>query len=216
MASAVADKVHQYFTRFPRRTYPKGQILVFADENPEHIFYVSTGKVCEYGITYRGDEVIVNIFKAGAFFPMSWAINRSPNHFFYKTDAASELHIVPVDDALNFLTANSDVMLDLLSRIYRGTEGLLGRMMHLMSGTAKSRLIYELLIECRRFGKAQNNGSYVLEINEGDLAARAGMSRETISREMRKLKQQRLAAVSGKQIIIRDLQALEQTLGADI
>src|SRR6266496_6592268 len=173
MNSAVAHKVKQHFTGYPRRTYPKGQILVFADESPEYIFYITQGKVYEYDITYRGDEVIINIFKPGAFFPMSWAINRSPNQYFYKTGADAELHIIPVDDALDFLKANPDVTLDLLSRIYRGMDGLLGRMVHLMAGTAKSRLLYELIVECRRFGKPGDGKRYVLDINEGDLAARA-------------------------------------------
>ncbi|HSW37537.1 MAG TPA: hypothetical protein VLG37_04195 [Candidatus Saccharimonadales bacterium] len=41
----VANKVDQYFSKYPYRSYPRGQILVFADENPEHIFYLVKGKV---------------------------------------------------------------------------------------------------------------------------------------------------------------------------
>ena len=216
MTTDAAQKVYAEFTKYPKRTYPKGQILVFADESPEYIYYLVDGKVREYGISYRGDEVIVNIFKPPAFFPMSWAINKSKNSYFYKTEEPTELHIVPAQAALDFLKANPAVMLDLLGRLYRGMDGLLGRIVHLMSGTAKSRLIYELIIECRRFGVKDSKGQYKLTLSEVDLAARSGLSRETVSREMQKLKESSLVKLNGKTLTIKDMPALEKILGTEI
>jgi CRP-like cAMP-binding protein len=146
MADDTQQKIHDFFSKFPARSYPKGQILIFADESPEHVFYIKNGKIRQYAITYRGDEVIVNIFKPPAFFPMSWAINHTDNEYFYKTEEPTELHVVPANEAIAFIKENPDVMFDLLSRVYRGLDGLLGRMVHLMSWSAKSRLMYELLV----------------------------------------------------------------------
>jgi CRP-like cAMP-binding protein len=165
-------------------------------------------------VSYRGDEVVVNIFKPGAFFPMSWAINNTGNRFFYKTEEETELHLVPVEDALAFLKSNPDVMLDLLSRLYRGMEGVLGRMVQLMSGTAQSRLAYELIIECRRFGEQGQPSNYKLNISETDLAARTGLTRETVSREMQKLKEKGMIDLHSKTLVVNDLETLEQLLGS--
>ena len=216
MEPDIAKKIHHYFSQYPKRSYPKGQILVFADESPEHIFYIVSGRVRKYDVSYRGDEVIVNIFKPPAFFPVSWAINRTPNHYFYKTETLTELHIVPTEAALEFIQSNPDVMLDLLGRVYRDMDGMLGRIVHLMSGTAKSRLIYELIIECRRFGEKNNDGSYTLNTSEVDLAARTGLSRETVSREVQKLKEQGLVTVTGKILAVQKVAALEKILGTEI
>ncbi len=216
MGSTVAQKVDKEFSKYPKRSYPKGQILVFADENPEHIFYITKGRVRKYDVSYRGDEVVVNVFKPPSFFPMSWAINRTPNKYFYKTENDTELHVVPVDDALKFIKDNPDIALDLLSRIYRGMEGLLGRVVHLMSGSARSRLLYELIIECRRTGVKNKDGSYTLDLSEVDLAARSGLSRETISREMHKLTVGKLAGMAGKNIRVSSLEALEKKMGKEI
>lgn len=213
MANDVTAKVAEHFSKFPKRSYPKGQILVFADENPGHIFYLASGKVRKYDVSYRGDEVIVNIFKAGSYFPMSWALNHAKNEYFYKTEEPSEVHVVPTEEAVEFLKANPDVMIDLLSRIYSGMDGLKGRLVNLMSGTALSRMIYELIIESRRFGREAGEGRYVLNISEVDLAARAGLSRETVSREMKKVKELGLVEVSDRHICVTDLKGLEQKLG---
>lgn len=216
MATDITDTIDKFFSQYPKRSYPKGQILVFADESPEHIFYIVKGQVDKYDVNYRGEEIIINIFKPPAFFPMSWAINRTPNKYFYKTETATELHVVPAEDALEFLKQNPDVTLDLLGRLYRGLEGMYGRIVHLMSGTARSRVIYELIIECRRFGKQQPDGGYVLGANEVDLAARSGLSRETVSREISKLKSQGWLALDGKDLLVKDIVPLEQALGSEV
>lgn len=215
MPSSVRDKVHSYFSDYPLRHYPKGQILVFADESPECIFYIVKGRVRKYDVSYRGDEVIINVFQPPAFFPASWAINKTPNHFFYKTETEVDLHVVPTEDARNFLLENPDVAFDLLSRVYQGLEGVYGRIVHLMSGTAKSRLLYELVIECRRFGVMRADGTCLLKTNEIDLASRSGLSRETINREMRKIKMAGLVAVTKQGIVVKDLNKLVKILGKE-
>lgn len=216
MPTETATKVHDHFSKYPKRSYPKGQILIFADESPDHIFYIVSGKVRVYDVSYRGDEVVINVFKSPAFFPMSWAINKTPNTYFYKTEEPTTVHIVPADDAVEYIKANPDVMLNLLSRLYEGVEGILRRMVHLMSGTARSRVIYDLIIECHRFGTPLSGERYTLNATELDIAARSGLSRETVSREIKKLKKDQLVSVDGHSIIIEDVAALEKLLGIEI
>lgn len=216
MNPEIEKKIDAAFTKYPKRIYPKGQIVIFGGEEPSAIYYIKQGRIREYDISYRGDEVIVNMFKPPAFFPMSWAINRSDNPYFFKAEIDSELHIVPADEALAFIKENPDVMLDLLSRVYKGMVGLFGRIVHLMSGTAKSRLLYELIIECRRFGEHQKDGSFVLNIKESDLASRSGLSRETVNRELQTVKKDGLVLIGNKGIIVKDLKALEKKLGSEV
>jgi CRP-like cAMP-binding protein len=215
MTSDVARKLEEFFSTYPKRSYPKGQIIIFGGENPENIFYITTGKVRIYDVSYRGEEIIVNIFKPPAFFPMTWAINKTDNKYFFKTEAPSEFNIVPTEDALDFVKNNPDVMLDLLSRLYHGVDGLTNRMVQLMSGNARSRLIYELIIEARRFGEVRGTTVH-LDINESDLAARAGLSRETVSREIKTLKAEGLLSITRNSVEINNMKELAQKLGEDI
>jgi CRP-like cAMP-binding protein len=121
---------------------------------------------------------------------------------------------VPADDAKKFLVENPDVALDLLSRLYKGLEGVYGRLVHLMSGTARSRLLYELITECHRFGTMQADGSYLLKSTETDLAARSGLSRETISREMKGIKAKGWVTVGKNEIVVKDISLLKAALGS--
>lgn len=158
-------------------------------------------------IRVLGDELVVNIFKPISFFPMSWAINNTRNMYFFEAVTNAEVWRAPKDKALEFIKTNQDVLYDLLSRVYKGTDGLLTRMTYLMSGNAYARLITEIIIHAKRFGNP-------LRISEKDLAALAGMTRETVSREMRILKSKGLVTLHKNTITIKNLEKLEEELGS--
>lgn len=208
-------KIEDFFTQYRLRKYPKGQMLILSGDETDYIYHLVKGRVKEYDVSYRGDEVILNIFKPPAFFPMSLAINKTRNPYIYEAETDVEIRQAPAEDVLKFLKSNPDVMYDLLSRLYRGVDGLLSRMAHLMAGSARSRLLHELILECRRFGEQQKDGSYELSINEKDLGARAGLSRETVNREASKLKKEGLISIHRNNIHIKDIGALEVMLGKE-
>jgi len=212
MDQTVSDKITAHFAKYPEREYKKGQILVLAGEKVPYVYHLVSGTVKQYAISYRGDEVIVNMFKPPAFFPMSHAMHGNPSQFVLEAETDITVHLASVDETVAFLKDNPDVLYDLLSRVYRGLDGLLGRVAHLMTSNAKGRVIYELLIEAKRFGAQHKNGTYTVRLSEKDLGARAGLSRETINRELQKLKTDELIELSRNVVRIPDLEKLETAL----
>lgn len=207
----IQRKVDTFFGRYPSIEYSKDQILLLPGEVCTKIFYIVSGRVCQYDISYRGDEVIVNTFKPPRYFPMALAINDHDSNFFYKTEVRSELRVAPVADVRAFLKSNPDALYDLLSRVYIGLESILQRMVHLMSGTAKSRVLFELIIEFRRFSDHTDSSGY-LDVTEASMASRSGLSRETVNREIRHLKERGLITIERGKIYIRNVSELENLL----
>lgn len=216
MTPSVTDKVENFFSQYRLRRFSKGQILILNGDQTDYIYQLIKGKVKQYDVTYRGDEIILNVFKPPAFFPMSLAINDTKNPYIYEAETDIELRQAPIDKTVLFIKSNPDVLYDLLSRVYKGVDGLLGRMTYLMASSAKSRLIYELIIEARRFGKMNNHGGCIITISEKDLGARAGLSRETVSREFSKLNNENLISSHGSEITLKSISALEKKLGQEI
>lgn len=206
----ASKRVENFFEGYPARTYSKDQIAIFSGESPEKIFYIVSGRISQYDISYRGDEIVVNVFKSPAFFPMLWAINQTPNAYFYKAEEDTVVRVAPPEDVIAFIKQNPDVMFDLLARIYKGIDGLLERTVRLMSGSAKSRVMYELLVECRRFGEKIDVNVYKLKIHETELGAHAGLARETVSREIKRLKEHGLIEMKNGEIIVKDIAMLEE------
>lgn len=210
MNVVISQKLDSFFTAYKHLSYKKGEILIRADDNPSGISYIKQGYVKQYAISKKGDELVVNIFKPGSFFPMSWAINQTPNSYFFEAMTEIEVWRCPREKIIVFLKDNPDVLFDLLSRVYKGTDGLLTRMTYLMSGNAYSRLIIELLIYAKRFENGKDN--VPIDVSEKDLAAQAGMTRETVSREMRLLKDKKLIIMTNNKLVIPDIVKLEEEL----
>jgi CRP-like cAMP-binding protein len=204
------SKVTAFFTAFPVKTIAKGEVIVQAGEEPEAVFYLTDGRVNQYDITPAGTTVVVNVFKPFAFFPMSWAINRTPNEYFYEAGTEVTFHKVPADAAVAFLRENPDVLFDLLSRVYRGADGLLRRMAHLMGGQAKARLQFELLNAAYRFGDIRPDGAVAVPLKESDLGSTSGLARETVNRNLQELKAAGLIEITRQGFVITDLARLER------
>lgn len=208
----IQKKLDIFFRQFKFKKYKKGELLIRADDDPSGIFYLKEGIVKEYTISKKGDELILNIYKPISFFPMSWAINDTSNNYYFEAVTDTLLWRAPKSGAVEFIKSNPDVLYDLLSRVYKGTDGLLLRMACLMSGNAYTKLVTELLIHTKRFGSKKKDGTFEIKISEKDLAAQAGMTRETISRELKLLKDKGLVILDTKLLIINDVQKLEAEL----
>ena len=215
MNPEVAAKVSNFFNQYKPQTLKKGQVLINGGKDPAGIFYLVSGQVKQYAVSQKGDNLTVNIFKPAAFFPMSWAINKSPNNFYFEALTDVEIRLAPVEDVLEFVKKNPDVLFDLTKRLYSGMDGVLSRMVFLMSGEASKRVLTELLISAKRFGQINpKDNSITLKVTEQELANQTGMARETISRELTKLKNKQLLLLQNKQLIIPNLVELESELSA--
>jgi CRP-like cAMP-binding protein len=142
---------------------------------------------------------------------MSWAINNTPNIYFFEAMEDLELIRAPRDEVIEFVRSEPELLYNLLSRVYIGTDGLLSRMTYLMSGSAYERLIAELIIIAKRFG-VQNKRSIAVNTSEKDIAGQTGMTRETVSREIKALKNRGLVSFAAKKLIIIDIRRFEEEL----
>lgn len=188
-------------------------MLIQTNTEPAGIFYLRNGIVKQYAVTSNGQEIVVNVFHSPAFFPMSWAITGARNEYYFEAQSDVLINLAPASAVLQFLRQNPDIALDLLSRVYRGTNGLTRRLVYVLAGDKYGAVINELLISARRFGQPTDDGKGLqVNINQQDIAEQSGMARETVSREMTKLKNQGLINFERQQLIIPDISQLEAEL----
>lgn len=206
----VEQKITQYFSAFSPVRIDKGTILLLPDEPITVITYIEEGSIEQLAITDKGERVVVNVFRPGAFMPLAYVCAGLSNSYFFEACEDLVVRRAPAEATCDFVQANPDVMHDLLQRVYRGSEGILKQLVLLMSGDAHSLLINRLVIEAKRLRAGQTD--VVLQMSEAVLAARTGLSRETISRELQKLKKQGLVTGGRAKLTVHDIVALEAAL----
>lgn len=213
MDAKIIEKLERFYNKYPRKTFSKGEYLIKAGKEPTGIFYLRSGNVRQFALNKNGDEITLNIYKPHTFFPMSYAVDAYKNNHYFMAMDECETSIAPKKDSLVFIKKESDVMFNLLKRLYIGMEGVLSRLEFLMSGNARQKLITVLLISANRFGATERgNMSLNIKFTHQDLAYLSGLSRETVSREMMNLKQQKLINYSGSKFTFFDIKNLENEL----
>ena len=213
MNTDVIKTLDLFFQQFKIQKYKRHQLLINAGEEPAGLFYLKEGVVRQYAISANGEELTINTFKSGSFFPLAWIVNDDKGSHYFEAASPASLRVAPKAEALNFLKNHPEILWDLVKRIYKGLDGYFMRMEHLMLGSARSRLVAELLIYARRFGQSEGGAIRVnLKLTEKDLAAQSGITRETVSREIQKLKQKKLISFSKSTLVINNIDQLEDVM----
>lgn len=207
----IADKVTHFFGQYERQRYKKSDSLKFLDKQPHGCFCLQSGVVRCFSLSKEGAELTINMFKPVSFFPVGWVINDANDNYTYEAVTDVEVFIAPKDTFKAFLQNNPDVVYDLLKRIYHGLEGYFLRMESLLSGDPYFRVVVPLVIHTRRFG-VQEGEKYQVNLTHTQLAALSGLARETVTRVIKKLAEQKLVEYEGKQLTVLNLEQLEEHL----
>jgi CRP-like cAMP-binding protein len=211
MEPSIIYTIEKFFSSYRLRRYPKGQVLILDGEDTGYVYYLIDGRVKAYDTSYRGAELILSIYGPYTFFPIAPLVSRT-NRFIFEAETDIEVRQAPLGVMVQFLQDHPEVVYSLMGQLHGRVEDILSRMSHMMAGSAKKRLVYELVLECRYFGVRQANGTHHLLMSEREIGARAGLSRETVSREINKLKKENLVKVRPSNIIILDITELEKRL----
>lgn len=215
MEPGIRSKLDAFFSNFKKTNLKKREIIIKPDDEPLGVYYLINGVIRMYSISIQGEEITINTFRPVSFFPMGWVLNNNVSHYYFEAATSSEVIRAPKEEFLKFLQQEPEVMLDLLKRIYKGLDGYFLRMEYLMSGNAQSRLVTEILIYAKRFGEKSKNGTVVnLKLTEKDIASQTGITRETVSRELSKLKEKKLLTFEKNTLVINDLVKLEDELAS--
>lgn len=213
MEEEIKEKIVEFSQKYPPEQLTKGQIIVRAGDMPKGIHFLEKGFIRQYVLSNDGEEMTLNIFRPVAFFPIPYALDIYTPNYFFEAMEESQVRIAPKEDTLLFLKNNPDVLLDLLKRVFVGLEGILVRMEHLMSGEAHHKLIAILILSAKRFGQESPNGIAIdVKLTHKDLASQAGLSRETVSREMARLKEKGIVDYTSSSILIKNLEDLERII----
>jgi CRP/FNR family transcriptional regulator len=213
MNTDIITTLETFFSKYPSKTFKKGDVIISADEQPAGIYYVREGIIRRYYLSEEGTEVTLNLYKPHSFLPMSWVVSDIPNKHWYEALTPVKTWCAPNDAVKVFIKNEPEVVYDLLRRMYIGMDGLWDHMESLSAGNATTKLISTIVVLAKRFGKTTPEGLEIsIPLSESELASLAGMSRETASRELKKIKKDHPVLFHKGILTIQNIQSLEKSL----
>ena len=199
-----------FYKQFSIRNYKKGEMLIRADDDPQGIFCLTKGYVRQYTISTSGNELSLHILKPISYFPMVWAINGTPNVYFYEALTAVEVGRASKEEVVSFIKDKPDLLFALMSELLEDYAETLTRVEHLVFSDAHRRVLSVLIYIAKHFGVPQGKGILVnYRFTQADIATLVGVARETASIELVKLEKMGLIEYVDHSMLFRDIEKLK-------
>ena len=222
---SIPSALTTFFEKGSAFTAAPGTIFIKAHESPLAVYYLTSGVIKQSLHTTTGNEIIVNMYKPPAFFPLTWALTDASNRHTYQSITKCTGFKVAREEVRTFLQQQPEVLFDLTHRLLKGLDALLLKTEHLMAGTARSTIALALLQLSQLFNerfalhasKSTTNlpttfsaelTTLVFPVTHQELAQMTGLSRETVTRELTLLQKEKIVSLKQQQISIYDFETL--------
>lgn len=203
------NQIEKFFSHYKPLKFKRNMVVVKPDDVFESIYYIKSGFVKQSTISKTGEEFIITIYRPGSFFAISLALHRKTCAYSFETMCETELIKAPVQEIITLLDTQPTLARELLGRVTSGLNSMVGRMETLVFGSARQKVAAVLLQNAQRFGKKATNAIEIgLPLTHQQLASLTGLTRETVSIEMAKLKKSEVLTYKGKTITIFNVAAL--------
>lgn len=188
------------------RRLARGQILFSQGEPSDYLFLVRSGRLRVFVASPHGEELVLSVSGPGAALGELSVLDREPRSATVEALEAAELIAVPGDDARHLLETNPNALRAVAVALAAGMRRLSGTAADLVFLDLPRRLAKLLLAEAvaRPDGTVESR----LAMNQTGVAARLGVTRQSLNRAMSALAQRSWITVEGATIRLDDVPAL--------
>lgn len=198
------------------KNYKKGEVLCHEGEVSDTLFIINEGQVKLSKMTKDGKEQIVHILSSGDFFG---ELNLFSENETYNFDAyaISDVKICTLtkSDMNEIIMSNPKISLKILKEVTRRLAETENLAQNLATNDAEVRIAYMLMEFSEKYGvKSQEGVKIKLPVNREEMANYCGVTRETISRKLKRFEEVKIIELVGnKMLIIKDEEALREYIG---
>lgn len=198
------------FTRFQSIHYRQGEIVLRPEDVPQGVYYVKKGYVRLFNVSQSGTEITLHIFPPDSCFPLLWALHDHENKLYFEALTDLMVYRAPKLEVVNFIKDNSEVCFKLMSEEVMTMHNLEKRAESLIFGSAYIKVVSAVVYLAIVFGVKANGKTYINHwFTHQDIAAIAGVVRETASIELERLKKEGLISYIKRAIVISNIEDLE-------
>lgn len=174
----------------------KKEIFFFEDQEGENIYFLASGLVKLYKTNDEGKEAIIHFVRPGELFAeiLLYLRNRYP----VTAEAVENCTALSINSKKLFqlIRENPDISMKLIGMMAQRIKYFLNMIENLTLSDARNRLLRYL----RVLADKNKDNTITLPVNKGDIAILLGIAPETFSRLLKKLSEERIIRVEGKQI----------------
>jgi CRP/FNR family cyclic AMP-dependent transcriptional regulator len=201
------DKIAQIMIE---RKYKKNMIIFMAGEPAEAVFFVKKGKVKIYKTTQDGKEHIIHIMSDGDVFAEACLFGVQPYPANAEAMDDSEIVMIKNKDLEHLLELHPQIAIQIIKVLSTRLKMVSSQIENLALRDAYGKTASLLIQLLKNEGVTLKNGATLkTELSRQDMANMVGLTRETFTRALSKLKQDKAIDIDKEQIIVLDFEKLK-------
>lgn len=195
------NELRSFYREYPTKIFPKGEIIFHQDEIPRHVYGIKSGVVRAYNLAATGEEQTIAFEIIDDIVPMCWAFaTTSKALFYYQAYTDCELYVIDKSVFEERLLGNGNFTRATLRRQVRSYIGTMLQVDAIEKTRANVKLLYTFRYLCLQYGRdvMTDRVKIYVPFTQQELANTMGLTRETTTLEVKKLKEQKVISVRKK------------------
>ncbi|EKQ57939.1 MULTISPECIES: Crp/Fnr family transcriptional regulator [unclassified Clostridium] len=192
------------------KEFTKGDVIFTEGNVSNTLYFINEGKIKLYKYTKDGKEQILHILSEGDFFGELELIKPSKYRFNAKAIENAKICTLTKDEMKEIMMKKPEIGIKLLETIGERLSRVENLVQNLATNDVDSRMAYLLTDLIEQYGEiTKNKVSIKLPLSREEMANYIGVTRETISRKLKKFEDEKLIKIIGtKNIIILNEEGL--------
>ncbi|GKX65330.1 Crp/Fnr family transcriptional regulator [Inconstantimicrobium mannanitabidum] len=192
------------------KEFSKGDKIFSEGNIGNTLYFINQGQIKLYKYTKDGKEQILHVLSDGDFFGELDLINASKYTFNAKAIVDSKICTLTKDEMKNIIMKNPEIAMKVLETMGERLAKVENLVQNLATNDVDSRMAYLLIDLIEKYGELlEKNISIELPLSREEMANYIGVTRETISRKLKKFEDEKLIKIIGtKKIVILDEEGL--------
>lgn len=193
--------------------YKKNEIIFHEGDKPQHLYFLSKGKVKTYKSHEDGKEYVTALFKPGEFFGFIPLLKNADYSDSAMTLEDSEICKIPKEDFLALIYKNRDVAGQFMKMLAGHAMEKEQQLLSLAYDTVRKKVAAALLLLESRYRESDPGNKktdFRITIHRDNLASIAGTATETVIRSLSEFKDDKLIKIDGRVIIILNSEGLRK------
>lgn len=199
-------QLENFFQQYKPFTYKKGEIIERPGNFLQFVYYVKDGYVKQYALSWGGEELILNMYNEHAYFYVIFPFSLTNHSYYFSAMTEVTCYRAPRTELVEFMQQNPDILFKILERIHQyGVISLCARMESLVFGNTRSKIAAAVYLTAERFGipvpNTADSRKIPIPLTHKDIASLSGVTRETASVEIARLKRGQIISANGEKLI---------------
>lgn len=203
-----SDELEQLEQGKSCKQYDKGEVIFNEGAYPRGLFCIQSGKIKLSQVGADGKEQIVHLAHDGDIMGYRAILGEDTYSCSAMALEESKVCFIPKPDFNNLIEKNSKLTLQIVHLLSDELKQAERKITSTAQQPVKNRLAHSLLALKKNYGVETDNKTINISIKRKELANLAGTTRETATRLLYEMQEQKLIELSGKKIKILDEQLL--------